>query len=567
MKWPILKSQEDKIFALNIIGLNNIITIRKTFDKPRLGILNTNGECYGFIFVDYLWFLRQLRDIIDDHLKEIDYTFIERNGWPVATNQERMLSVWDIIVNQNIYIRSGSIKLSNIVSNGDMNRPIDDMPQSKLMTINGSKPQANEDLQQVSYYTTGMNTYKSVDLVQADSTGVISPDKNSKNKSFKKGFNVSIRQTQTQTRVKSKVVRIKSKDLLTPSKGWVMLSYCRQEAAQHAIDLKQKLRQLGFSVYLDVHEIQTGSDWQDSLNEAVRGCKVFVPLVTPIHLATGLFSHTVRNNSVKGPTEKIDLVKSWHEKHREWVSQLISEQIEKKKLFHSEQIKALPAPQRALEMIDGPKESDDDKPLIVIVAHPQQNTVVSQIKSYFSDEYNVWCSTDLPDGSLIDEDLTNNSPPFTPNHLATIDEGSETDGNVFTDGNEYKDLQNLARNIIETKRNNKQRPKSLPPNADLTIEPKRPLTRMASQSSETNHLSSLTPEKVDRMKIFQEQINSAGVVIIICSEAYYKSRTSQQLIFYCEHRKKMILIRCDVNSTSIPQWFSNLVKENGTLVS
>jgi hypothetical protein len=33
----------------------------------------------------------------------------------------------------------------------------------------------------------------------------------------------------------------------------------------------------------DVHEIQTGSDWQDSLNDAVRSCEIFVPLVTPMY--------------------------------------------------------------------------------------------------------------------------------------------------------------------------------------------------------------------------------------------------------------------------------------------
>lgn len=33
----------------------------------------------------------------------------------------------------------------------------------------------------------------------------------------------------------------------------------------------------------DVHEIQTGSDWQDALNEAVTNCEVFVPLITPMY--------------------------------------------------------------------------------------------------------------------------------------------------------------------------------------------------------------------------------------------------------------------------------------------
>ena len=62
-----------------------------------------------------------------------------------------------------------------------------------------------------------------------------------------------------------------------------MISYARQEAADHALRLKDELTKLGISVYLDVHEITTGTDWQDSLNNAVSKCPVFVPLVTEMY--------------------------------------------------------------------------------------------------------------------------------------------------------------------------------------------------------------------------------------------------------------------------------------------
>ncbi|RWS23080.1 hypothetical protein B4U80_13962 [Leptotrombidium deliense] len=62
-----------------------------------------------------------------------------------------------------------------------------------------------------------------------------------------------------------------------------MISYARQEAAQHALVLKRELLSFGFTVYVDVDEIRTGTDWQDALNEAVSCCHVFVPLVTPLY--------------------------------------------------------------------------------------------------------------------------------------------------------------------------------------------------------------------------------------------------------------------------------------------
>lgn len=79
-----------------------------------------------------------------------------------------------------------------------------------------------------------------------------------------------------------------------------MISYARQEAADHALKLKDSLIRRGFSVYLvcsgsnvlklltlnmfqDVHEIEMGSDWQDSLNNAIQRCTFFVPLCTPMY--------------------------------------------------------------------------------------------------------------------------------------------------------------------------------------------------------------------------------------------------------------------------------------------
>lgn len=217
-----------------------------------------------------------------------------------------------------------------------------------------------------------------------------------------------------------------------------------------------------------------------------------------------------------------------------------------------------PEPPKALMSstieLDGPKDSESNKSLIVISAHPQQKSIVAQIKSLLCEEYNIWCSTDLPEGGLIEEDLTVNTP-LTPTQLPTIAEGRET---TFSDA--YFDI---ARKIVEI--NKQQRPKSLPPSSEnVTFEPKRPLTRLTSQTSETSHLS-LTPDKIDGLKAFQKQVSSAGVVIIVASEIFFKSRTSQQHVYYCEQRKKTILVDCD--KSPIPSWFQMLMTQDSQLVS
>lgn len=57
-----------------------------------------------------------MRETINEQFKElgirmqrIDYKFLERHGWPVASNQELILTVLDIIVNQKICIQSESL--------------------------------------------------------------------------------------------------------------------------------------------------------------------------------------------------------------------------------------------------------------------------------------------------------------------------------------------------------------------------------------------------------------------------------------------------------------------------
>ena len=59
-----------------------------------------------------------------------------------------------------------------------------------------------------------------------------------------------------------------------------MISYNNTEARHLAVQLHAELERLGVRTYLDLIEIQTGSDWQDSLNWAILNCRAFVPLVT-----------------------------------------------------------------------------------------------------------------------------------------------------------------------------------------------------------------------------------------------------------------------------------------------
>lgn len=60
----------------------------------------------------------------------------------------------------------------------------------------------------------------------------------------------------------------------------ILLSYVHKEAVDEAVALRLALVKTGYRVFLDMECIQSGSDWQDSLNDAVSNCTLFIPLIT-----------------------------------------------------------------------------------------------------------------------------------------------------------------------------------------------------------------------------------------------------------------------------------------------
>lgn len=87
------------------------------------------GDALGFVFADYLTSLKDFRTIVDEVLKEslvcnkelstksteqqqLEYCFIDRHGWPIINAQEEKLNVFDLVVNQSVYIKLSSLRCS-----------------------------------------------------------------------------------------------------------------------------------------------------------------------------------------------------------------------------------------------------------------------------------------------------------------------------------------------------------------------------------------------------------------------------------------------------------------------
>ncbi|CAN8000105.1 unnamed protein product, partial [Ixodes pacificus] len=393
----------------------------------------------------------------------------------------------------------------------------------------------------------------------------------------------------------------------------ILISYVRAETAQHALNLKQELLKMNFSVYLDIDEIKIGSDWQDALNYAVSECHLFVPLISPMYGKTQWTNREVKLADVLHKVIiPVNFLESWppeclaiqfastqyiaawklceHESsqaagemykndYRIWddnnlkrVAKEIAERY--RQTVKREQI----AERRAKTSIKQPKRTShlgtlatveeipmtrpqsrveatgyshgfaeqmeqlEPKQLIVISAHPKQKDIAQEISRLFErDGLKVWSTTELTesrDSCSDTESIPTN--PNTPRELAPIPEGERILSDV------YRDAHNR---ILEHKRLSSLR--------DHEPVENRAVCRLASQASDVSVASVLAGEKLERVKRFQQKAVRAKVVIVLITKDYTGSKTSEQQVFYCEHRKHVVLVKCD--DCPIPCWFSSLM--------
>lgn len=199
----------------------------------------------------------------------------------------------------------------------------------------------------------------------------------------------------------------------------------------------------------------------------------------------------------------------------------------------------------------------NDKPLIVISAHPNQYPISREVKRILSASYHVWCSNDITDNlptQRVHEEVPQvanlRDSIYDPNLSPIIEENS-----TLTHA-----IQDYARKIAE---NSKARPKSEPNrNHEFKLE-KKDLARVVSYNGEVSYLSSISPDKMERLKSFQNKVHNCTLVVVIASEQYYTSRTSEQHVYYCAQRIKTIWLQCD--KSPAPVWFSKLLQHDSPL--
>ena len=67
----------------------------------------------------------------------------------------------------------------------------------------------------------------------------------------------------------------------------LFLSYGRDPVVQRFVEkLKTDLESVGFTVWLDTHDIPAGSDWHGAIGAGLSRCKAILPLITQKYLGS-----------------------------------------------------------------------------------------------------------------------------------------------------------------------------------------------------------------------------------------------------------------------------------------
>lgn len=505
--WPIDESQETTIKVYQILTNDGVVRLQRSYEKPRVGIITPRGLAVGFVFVDYSCTVKALRQTLHQQLDHVPsyYQFKDRNGWPVNHDQEKDLSVMDIIVSGSVHI-------------------VPPLANSSLGPIFGSDH-------------SGIHLPLPEESIERSMVPV--PGDSSRRRQSPPSFEDGARPLDPDLKPKM-----------------ILISYVRAEASQYAVMLKESLTAQGYSVYLDVHEIKSGNDWQDALNFAVSNCQVFLPLVTPrygetqwtnreVKLADVLNKFIVPVNfqdhwppkclAIQFATTQYIPWKSPEVLRQEadtshsngvgdagaWDATDVARQIGSRiQSQHQQRTSIAQLSTRVSTLKSCPVSLPDGMarlaaqdregtPLVVISIHPSEKSYGHKLKAMLEPEgYEVWCSTDLVE----------------------VNGGHGDAGST----------------------------------PDETSDDRMPMRRASQEGSCFSLMSQMSQDSLDLNPIdkehrlaFQRKADEAGVVIFVLSKAFAESKTSKQQVFYCEHRKRIIPLRYE--EFCMPGWMSMLI--------
>lgn len=513
-RWPLKLDQEEKFSVKHVIDSEGIIRIQSHHGQRKVGIVSGAGKALGFVFFSDLNLkVSHLRKAINFQLTEVkefwnnSWVFLDNNSWPLSSKQEEAIAVLEVLCNSSVRVQFGAEGgiTERVEEHTTPTKDSSLSPPAKIQRVQSpSSISSGEDVQ---CYTQPHTMAPMHSITEADSP-----------------------------------IKTNSQ----PAKQ-ILISYVRAEASEYALDLKAELENRNISVYLDVHEIFGGTDWQDSLNYAVSNCEVFVPLVTPrygetqwtnreikladvlnkyivpisflkywpprclaIQFATTQFinwklascsKYSAHGSHAVNGIDSADGGFSWDRPDVVAVSKEIVRRCKREAKKNEKNASGKPNqlnrlsrgfstmfPLKAMDHIDGVR----DRPsLVIISAHPAQEAFAEELKELFeSENLQVWTTLELIK--------------------------VEENGEVHSD--------------------------------DTDIIP----------DSQQDNIGSSS--QYNREVIFQQKVEEAGVIVFVLSKSFAESGTCKQQVYYCEQRKQVVPLKFE--AFEMPGWMSLLIGTN-----
>ncbi|CAH1783755.1 unnamed protein product, partial [Owenia fusiformis] len=574
--WQVTPSQEDMLLASStIITEDKSILIKKFYDKARVGVrLNhvnrsvhsegSHSKVCGFIFADHSEPLHCTRNALLEQLPSIfsneqnsEFVFKDRNGWPITSDQEINFTVLDILAGAYISLQ---------VFSTDRDLPMISEVQDAVDSTQVSRPSQLElppppSPKRPRFYMPKALTFRSakdlereVSISSTDSSGT-------------SGGTLSVTSSAN-----------------TPQLKEIMISYVRCEAAEHALMLKKLLVKLNFSVFLDVHEIKLGVDWQDYLNYAVSNCEVFVPLVTNRY---GETQWTNREVKLADVLHKYILPINFLE---EWPPKCLAIQ------FATTQFIPWSSGKHKEPKLQGELENSSDamapnQECLEVVA----KEIAQHVKNYKVNQLKTALKANAPPLLTPNEEKII-PPPGTPlmgpcsadglfaprNSLASSTDSVDSVRHTYKivlsmhprqrefgqrlrqeleqDGCEVwcsTDISATASSMELADTPDSSQTMSPAVSSELRVEDSGMCPLLLKRSGSICSDNSEADELKWIRQTFQEKVDKACVVIILLSKAFAGSKMCRQQVFYCEHRKRMIPLKYE--DFPMPYWMAMLI--------
>ena len=519
--WQVNRDLEGVVNLSNVLTSERMVNIRLDYNKPRLGIVIEGPPDIpvGFIFCSLSQSVADLANEIASQLPALysllsakQYHFLDRNSWPISRNQESSLSILDIISSSCVKIRCArsTVSLSRRTSMMEdrMEKPEHRSSISDSLLLHSFGAAQNEALPSISEQPENIETWKSSDY----------------------------------TDMKIELSDTESFEML--------LSYVHTEAGKHALLLKAALEGLGYSVFLDVHCIEGGKDWQDVLNSAVTNCTLFIPLIT---LQYGRTLWTNREIKLADVLQKAILPVNFNEN---WPPKCLAIQF-----ATTQYIPATTVSEVTAEIFT--EEHANEIAVKISEQYKKEHQTASRIESD-SSEMEIGAPT------LVSRQATEISSELAVTPPSTELMVPIAFANVRM-GRRRSALKSYASNL----------PDSIPEKYRAAVSESRagmPLIVISCSPKQQEFAESLVlklqkencevwcscevSDRTDDEKaaIFQFKVDEAGAVIFVLSKDFAEDVFCEQQVYYCEQRKRIIPLIFEPHE--MPNWMSTLIGTN-----